>query len=148
MLFRNRRQKGVPVKKKGTKKKEKSAPKVEHFAIVQLAANGEPKIWGFDGKLNKVRNKPDRIISGTIRGKTEVPAGSATTPKGSFIIVGPIRPTARKPKAMKMEGWLYKVEGKKQWIVSAAPLGGKKPTPVAEPKRLAVKAKAAPKKKK
>jgi hypothetical protein len=147
MFIRNRRQSGVPAKKKTTKKKEKAAPKVEHFAIVQLAANGEPKIWGFDGKLNKVRNKPDRIISGTIRGKGDVPAGSATAPKGSFIIIGPIRATARKPKAMKMEGWLYKVEGKKQWIVSAAPLGGKKPAPAAVAKKPAAKAKAAPKKK-
>jgi hypothetical protein len=137
----------VPAKKVVRKKREKSGPKVEHFNVVQLASgSAEPKIWGFDGRLNKVRNKPDRIITGAIRGKGDGPAGSATAPKGSYIIIGPIRATARKPKALKMEGWFYKVDGKKQWIVSAAPLGGKKPLPVAAPKKVAVKSKAAPKK--
>ena len=136
----------MPAKKKvEKKKKEKAAPKVELFTVVQLGnSHAEPRIWAFDGKLNKVRNKPDRIISGSLRGKNEVPAGSATAPKGTYMIVGPIRPTARKPKAMKMDGWFYKVEGKKQWIISAAPLGGKKPT--AEPAKKAP-AKAAPAKK-
>jgi len=129
----------LPAKKKIEKKKEKAAAKVELFTVVQLGnAQGEPKIWAFDGRLNKVRNKPDRIVTGALRGKSEVPAGSATAPKGTYLIVGPIRPTARKPKAIKMDGWFYKIEGKRQFIVSAAPLGGKKP----------IAAKAAPPKKK
>lgn len=132
----------MPAKKKATKK-EKKAAKVDHFVIVQLAAGGgEPKIWGFDGRLNKVRNKPDRIVTGSIRGKAEMPAGSSTAPKGTFMIVGPIRPTARKPKAMKMDGWLYPVEGKKAWTVSAVPLGGRKSSSVAaSPPKKAAKAK-------
>lgn len=129
----------MPAKKIEKKKKEKAA-KVELFTVVQLGnAQGEPKIWAFDGRLNKVRNKPDRIVTGAIRGKYEVPAGSATAPKGTYMIIGPIRPTARKPKAIKMDGWFYKIEGKRQFIISAAPLGGKKPV---------VAAKAAPAKKK
>jgi hypothetical protein len=134
----------LPAKKKVEKKKVKAAAKVELFTVVQLGgAQGEPKIWAFDGRLNKVRNKPDRIVTGALRGKGEVPAGSATAPKGTFMIIGPIRPTARKPKTIKMDGWFYKIDGKRQFIISAAPLGGKKPVvaKAAPAKKAPVKAK-------